>query len=207
MMTTMRRGYQYNAMSRKPGSDYSLAKKSWVDSIAVVALASRCKGQRWAQMKLTEGMQPANSAGPLFDRLTKRLDQIHAIQNEFQHPQPIRKAKMNFKNILRLQGELQSMGVIPTPTKWQILKRPGSGNAQSGQRQAILMSIKYDPAKMLRKLAPPKKVERLLSGRVTLKKTALSFLDDADFIDKKQVTDAALKTIQGLPGKNCKGSG
>jgi hypothetical protein len=59
------------------------------------------------------------------------------------------------------------------------------------------MSIKYDPSKMLAKLAPPRKVERLLSGRVTLKKTALSFLDDADFIDKKKVADVALKTVKG----------
>lgn len=59
------------------------------------------------------------------------------------------------------------------------------------------MSIKYDPIKMLKKIAPPRKIERLLSGRVTLKKTALSFLDDADFIDKKQVMDVALKTVKG----------
>jgi hypothetical protein len=59
------------------------------------------------------------------------------------------------------------------------------------------LSIKYDPASMLKKLAPKRKIERLLSGRVTLKKTALSFLDDADFIDKNRVMDVALKTVNG----------
>ncbi len=50
---------------------------------------------------------------------------------------------------------------------------------------------------MLAKLAPPRKIEKILSKRVTVKKTALSFLDDADFIDKEKVVDVALKTVQG----------
>lgn len=59
------------------------------------------------------------------------------------------------------------------------------------------MSIKFYPDKMLKKIAPEKKVEKLLRGNVTLKKTALSFLDAADWIDKKAVADVALKTIRG----------
>ncbi len=59
------------------------------------------------------------------------------------------------------------------------------------------MSIKYDPAKMLRKIAPRKKIERLLSARVSVQKTALSFLDDVDFISKKSVLNVALKTVKG----------
>jgi hypothetical protein len=59
------------------------------------------------------------------------------------------------------------------------------------------MSIVYDPKKMLRKLAPERKVKKLLSSKVTVKKTALSFLDDADFIDKDKVLDVALKTVSG----------
>lgn len=59
------------------------------------------------------------------------------------------------------------------------------------------MSIVVDPTKMLRKLAPESKVKRLLSGRVSLKRTALGFLDDAEFISKKNVTSVALKTIKG----------
>ena len=57
------------------------------------------------------------------------------------------------------------------------------------------MSIVYDPKKMLSKIAPKKKVEKLLKRNVTLKKTALSFLDDAEFLDKKKVVDVALKTV------------
>lgn len=59
------------------------------------------------------------------------------------------------------------------------------------------MSIVVDPDKILRRLAPRSKVKRLLSGRVSLKRTALGFLDDADFLSKKSVVDVALKTIKG----------
>lgn len=59
------------------------------------------------------------------------------------------------------------------------------------------MSFVYDPKKLLRRIAPKKKVEKLLSGKVTLKKTALSFIDDIDFLDKKRVSEVALKTIKG----------
>ena len=59
------------------------------------------------------------------------------------------------------------------------------------------MSIIVDPRKMLQKMAPVRKVEKLLTGKVTVKKTALSFLDDAEGIDKKQVLDVALKTVKG----------
>lgn len=59
------------------------------------------------------------------------------------------------------------------------------------------MSIIYDPKKMLRKIAPKRKIEKLLSSRVSLKKTALSFISDVDFIDKKRVSEVALKTIRG----------
>jgi hypothetical protein len=36
-----------------------------------------------------------------------------------------------------------------------------------------------------------------LTPRLTVKKAALSFVDDADFIDKKDVTDVALKVASG----------
>lgn len=58
------------------------------------------------------------------------------------------------------------------------------------------MAILYDPAALLRKLAPAKKIEKLLSKKLTLKKAALSFFDDADFIDKKNVADVALRTMK-----------
>lgn len=59
------------------------------------------------------------------------------------------------------------------------------------------MPFVYDPRKLLSRIAPNKKVEKLLSGKVSLKKTALSFVDDIDFIDKKRVSEVALKTIKG----------
>jgi hypothetical protein len=59
------------------------------------------------------------------------------------------------------------------------------------------MSIIFDPRNMLKKIAPIRKVEKILSGRVTVKKTALGFLDEVEGIDKKQVLDVALKTVKG----------
>lgn len=57
--------------------------------------------------------------------------------------------------------------------------------------------IKYDPSKLLNKIAPEKKIKKLVSSRATLKKTALSFVSEIDFISKKSVADVALKTIKG----------
>lgn len=59
------------------------------------------------------------------------------------------------------------------------------------------MAIIYDPKKLAQEIAPEKKIDRMLSKRVTLKRAALSFLNDASFIDKKKVTDVALKTVRG----------
>lgn len=58
--------------------------------------------------------------------------------------------------------------------------------------------IVYDPKALLRKIAPETKIRKLVSkGTVSLKKTALSFIDDVDFIDKKQVSRVALETLKG----------
>jgi hypothetical protein len=57
--------------------------------------------------------------------------------------------------------------------------------------------IKYQPDKLLAKIAPPSKIKKMLKGNLTLKKAALSFIDDIDFIDKKNVMDTALKVIKG----------
>lgn len=59
------------------------------------------------------------------------------------------------------------------------------------------MSIVFDPQSMLKKIAPERKIKKILSNRMTVKQTALDFLDDADFIDKDQVVDVALKTVKG----------
>jgi hypothetical protein len=58
------------------------------------------------------------------------------------------------------------------------------------------MSIKYDPNAMLQKLAPAKKLKKLVSSKVTLKRTVLSHLNDAEFLDEKSVKRVALKTIK-----------
>lgn len=58
------------------------------------------------------------------------------------------------------------------------------------------MSIVYDPSKMLRKIAPESKVKKLISKGATLKRSALSFVSDIDYIDKKRVTEVALKTVK-----------
>jgi hypothetical protein len=50
---------------------------------------------------------------------------------------------------------------------------------------------------MLKKIAPEHKIKRLLTGDVSLKRAALSFVDAVDFLDKKSVSRVALNTIKG----------
>jgi hypothetical protein len=57
--------------------------------------------------------------------------------------------------------------------------------------------VKFQPDKLLAKIAPAKKIKKLLKGNISLKRTALSFIDAVDFIDKKNVADTALKVIKG----------
>lgn len=57
--------------------------------------------------------------------------------------------------------------------------------------------IKYDPSKILRKVAPQKKIEKILKANLSLKKAALSFVSDFDFLDKDAIARVALKTIKG----------
>lgn len=57
--------------------------------------------------------------------------------------------------------------------------------------------IRYDPAKLLRKIAPEKKIRKLLTKGVTLKRAALAFIDDVDFLDRKEITRVALETVKG----------
>jgi len=66
------------------------------------------------------------------------------------------------------------------------------------------MSIVFDPSKFVRKFAAGKKVKRLLKDNLSLKKTALSFVDDLDFINKKRVTDVALKTVKAYQERRAK---
>jgi len=64
--------------------------------------------------------------------------------------------------------------------------------------------IVYDPTKVLRKLAPETKIERALTGRLSLKKTALSFTSKFDILDDKAIAKVALKTIKAYK-KRAKG--
>lgn len=59
------------------------------------------------------------------------------------------------------------------------------------------MAIIYDPKAMLQKIAPQRKIEKLVTKKAGLKKTALSFVSDIPFLDKKKVTEVALKTVRG----------
>lgn len=56
--------------------------------------------------------------------------------------------------------------------------------------------IKYDPHKLLAKIAPVTKIKKLLKANVTLKRAALDFVDSVEFIDKKNVAETALKVIK-----------
>lgn len=56
--------------------------------------------------------------------------------------------------------------------------------------------IRYLPRKLLKRIAPKNKVEELVSQKASLKKTALSFVDKIDFIDKARIAEVALKTIK-----------
>jgi len=59
------------------------------------------------------------------------------------------------------------------------------------------MSIIYDPKKMLSKIAPAKRLENAIKSDLSLKKTALSFASNFDFLDRKDINRVALKTLKG----------
>ncbi len=56
--------------------------------------------------------------------------------------------------------------------------------------------IKYLPTEILRKLAPVKKIEKLISSRLTLNRAVLSTIADAEFLSKKTLERTALKVIK-----------
>lgn len=69
-------------------------------------------------MKQTENMSRQQRRN-FVRSASKKIGQIRSIQSEFEKPITVRKAKANFKNLLRLQDELTKMGVMKHPTKWQ----------------------------------------------------------------------------------------
>lgn len=58
------------------------------------------------------------------------------------------------------------------------------------------MAITYDPKKLLAQIAPDAKIKRMVTKTLDPRKAALSFVSDVPFIDKKQVTEVALKTLK-----------
>ncbi len=61
--------------------------------------------------------------------------------------------------------------------------------------------VKYLPDRLLAKIAPARKIKKLLSGNISLKKTALSFVSDIDFLDKAGIMNTALKVIKGYKAR------
>lgn len=57
--------------------------------------------------------------------------------------------------------------------------------------------IRYEPSKLLGRIAPERKIEKLLKSNLTLKRAALGFAEKVDFLDEDAVARVALKTIKG----------
>lgn len=57
--------------------------------------------------------------------------------------------------------------------------------------------IRYEPSKLLQRIAPSRKIERAVSSRLTLKRAALKFTSQLDFLDEKAISRVALKTLKG----------
>lgn len=58
------------------------------------------------------------------------------------------------------------------------------------------MSIIYDPKRLLERIAPDKKIKRLITKKASVKRTALSFVADIPYLDKAAISSVALKTAK-----------
>lgn len=58
------------------------------------------------------------------------------------------------------------------------------------------MSIVFDPRATIKKIAPVKKVERILNKNLSVNRAALSFVNDLEFLNKKDVVDVALQVVK-----------
>jgi hypothetical protein len=58
------------------------------------------------------------------------------------------------------------------------------------------MSIRYLPSKLLKKIAPVKKLEKLVTSKLTLNKAILAMFDGIGFIKKAKIKAVCLKTIK-----------
>lgn len=63
------------------------------------------------------------------------------------------------------------------------------------------MAIIYDPKAYSQKLFSDRKIKALLKKNISLKKAALNVVDKFDVLDKKDLTDVALKTIKGYKAR------
>lgn len=59
------------------------------------------------------------------------------------------------------------------------------------------MSIRYEPSKLIKKIASKRRIKKLVTDNVSLKKSALSFVNELGFLSKKDIARVALKTIKG----------
>lgn len=57
--------------------------------------------------------------------------------------------------------------------------------------------IKYDPSKILKKIASGKKIEDMVTESLSLNRSALKITSEFDFLDSKAINRVALKTIKG----------
>jgi hypothetical protein len=58
------------------------------------------------------------------------------------------------------------------------------------------VSIKYQPKKILKKMAPDELIERLVTQKLTLNRTVLNQLERAGILPKKQLERVAMKVIR-----------
>lgn len=58
------------------------------------------------------------------------------------------------------------------------------------------MSIKVEPSEIIRKIASDRKIKRMLSRGLSVRRAALAFVDEAGFVNRKDILDVALKVIK-----------
>lgn len=58
------------------------------------------------------------------------------------------------------------------------------------------MPVKYEPRKVLKKMAAPELIENLVTKRLTVNRTALKMLDATGILPKKELERIALKVIK-----------
>lgn len=56
--------------------------------------------------------------------------------------------------------------------------------------------INYDPTALLKKYLPKKRIKKVLGKNLTVKRTALNFVDSLEFIEKGALVDTALKVVK-----------